>query len=160
MYRFIKPHHGEKVTPKETEESIQFYHDGECVAKHPISYEKNGRTTKNEHRSGREKSVIGITYEDAMEWAESLDPSVVEVVVKQFENRSPNSNPAKRACFNLQKLAQNYSNQSFILACQHQAAFNQFTYTAIKKCLQHKSHLVQIDAIQTQIPIDFRGEQS
>lgn len=151
---------GGKVTPKKTEENILFYHDGKCVAKHPISYEKNGRTIKNEHRSTREKAVIGITYSDAMEWAESLDPSVVEVVVKQFKGRSPNCSPAKRACFNLQKLAQDYSNQSFILACQHQAAFNQFTYTAIKKCLQHKSYLVQIDAIQTQLPIDFRGSQS
>ncbi|MDP5033297.1 IS21 family transposase [Paraglaciecola sp.] len=151
---------GKKVTPKLTGSEIQLYYDGECVAKHRISGENGGCTTSDGHRSVREKAVIGITYEDAVEWATALDQSVITLIAKQFENRSPHNAGAKRACFSLTKLAEAYGNVNFILACQHQASFNQFTYTAIKKCLQQKSYLVQHNAIQTQLPIDFRGRNS
>lgn len=80
---------GKKVGARVTRQTVQLFHDHDCVAEHSLNQEKGKHTTERTHQPEAHRAQGDRTPEAFRAWARSIGPSVLAFVEAQLDRPTP-----------------------------------------------------------------------
>lgn len=146
---------GEKIEARVGAQTVALFHQGRQIALHPRSDTKGEATTNPDHRPVSHKAFAQQSKAHFHQWATSIGPAAVDLVLAQFEAHSEHSLKGCRASSKLQKLCSQYGPQRFERACLCACDIQSRTVSSVRSILQCHLDKQEDDntPVQKQLPL-------
>jgi transposase len=124
---------GQKVKVLVSDQLVSIYHNGQCVATHPISAADRKYTTVKEHmKSSHQYYMENQDVVQLRSKAAAIDQPVLDVI-DRFLQRNDHPEQGLKSCQGILSLQRKYGAQALIWACKMAIETRCFTYRYIVK---------------------------
>jgi hypothetical protein len=138
---------------------VEVYHNNVCVAKHPRSNERRGKTTETGHMAPAHREYAALTVDKMRDWAQKIGPETLRMVEIIIRNES-HSELGCRKSHGFLNLSKKYSPRQLELGCNYAFANNIYHAEYIELIIKQQLPEEKPQAIST-IPAhdNIRGSE-
>lgn len=130
-YRLVS----EKIDVRLTADAVECFHNGQRVASHARSNEKNRHTTLTEHMPKGHREHAKWTPERIIHWVGKAGPSAAELAERIIASR-PHPEQGFQACRGLIRLGETHGADRLEAACERALAINSVCYKSVNEILR------------------------
>jgi len=149
---------GQKVKVLLTPELVSIYHNGQCVATHPITGDRKYTTVKEHMSSSHRHYLENQDVTTLRNRAFTIDEVVLEVV-DQFLQRNDHPEQGFKSCQGILALERKHGAKALIWACKMAVEIRCFTYRYITRIAENPYSGQQPELHQPPLPMhsNIRG---
>jgi len=155
------PYHyiGKKVKLLYTSTEVEIFLNYASLTVHPRDRKQYGYSTNIEHLASTHKYLTEWNPERFIKWAESIDESVKEFVIRLMESKS-HPEQSYKACQGVLGYERKVGRGRLINACKRAIEYENYSYHSIKTILENKYDQLTNTELLTEIPQheNIRGE--
>lgn len=126
---------GEKLDVRLTAEAVECFHNGQRVASHPRTQEKNRHSTQTEHMPEGHREHAKWTPERIIRWVGKTGPSAATLAERIIASR-PHPEQGFQACRGLIRLGETHGGDRLEAACERALAINSPSYKSVNEILK------------------------
>ena len=154
-YQYI----GKKVKLLYTSTQVEIFYNYASLTVHQRERKQYGYTTNTEHLASTHKYLTEWNPERFIKWAESIDESVKEFVIRLMESKS-HPEQSYKACQGVLGYERKVGRERLINACKRAIEYENYSYHSIKTILENKYDQLTYKELLTEIPQheNIRGE--
>ena len=155
------PYHyiGKKVKLLYTSTEVEIFLNYASLTVHPRNRKQFGYTTNTEHLASTHKYLTEWNPERFIKWADSIDESVREFIIRLMESKS-HPEQSYKACQGILGYERKVGRERLINACKRAIEYENYSYHSIKTILENKYDQLTYAELLTDIPPheNIRGE--
>jgi transposase len=155
------PYHyiGKKVKLLYTSTEVEIFLNYASLTVHPRNRKQFGYTTNTEHLASTHKYLTEWNPERFIKWADSIDESVREFIIRLMESKS-HPEQSYKACQGILGYERKVGRERLINACKRAIEYENYSYHSIKTILENKYDQLTYAELLTEIPPheNIRGE--
>jgi transposase len=155
------PYHyiGKKVKLLYTSTEVEIFLNYASLAIHARDRKQYGYTTNTEHLASTHKYLTEWNPERFIKWAESIDESVKDFVIRLMESKS-HPEQSYKACQGVLGYERKVGRERLINACKRAIEYENYSYHSIKTILENKYDQLTYAELLAEIPLheNIRGE--
>jgi transposase len=155
------PYHyiGKKVKLLYTSTEVEIFLNYASLTVHQRNRKQFGYTTNTEHLASTHKYLTEWNPERFIKWAESIDESVREFIIRLMESKS-HPEQSYKACQGILGYERKVGRERLINACKRAIEYENYSYHSIKTILENKYDQLTYAELLTEIPLheNIRGE--
>jgi len=154
-YQYI----GKKVKLLYTSTHVEIFYNYASLTLHQRHRKQYGYTTNTEHLASTHKYLTEWNPERFIKWAQSIDESVKEFIVRLMESKS-HPEQSYKACQGVLGYERKVGRERLINACKRAIEYENYSYHSIKTILENKYDQLTYTELSTEIPQheNIRGE--
>jgi transposase len=154
-YQYI----GKKVKLLYTSTHVEIFYNYASLTVHQRDRKQYGYTTNTEHLASTHKYLTEWNPERFIKWAESIDESVREFIIRLMESKS-HPEQSYKACQGVLGYERKVGRERLINACKRAIEYENYSYHSIKTILENKYDQLTYKELLTEIPQheNIRGE--
>ena len=154
-YQYI----GKKVKLLYTSTHVEIFYNYASLTLHQRNRKQYGYTTNTEHLASTHKYLTEWNPERFIKWAQSIDESVKEFIVRLMESKS-HPEQSYKACQGVLGYERKVGRERLINACKRAIEYENYSYHSIKTILENKYDQLTYTELSTEIPQheNIRGE--
>jgi len=154
-YQYI----GKKVKLLYTSTQVEIFYNYASLTVHQRERKQYGYTTNTEHLASTHKYLTEWNPERFIKWAQSIDESVKEFIIRLMENKS-HPEQSYKACQGVLGYERKVGRERLINACKRAIEYENYSYHSIKTILENKYDQLTYKELLTEIPQheNIRGE--
>jgi transposase len=155
------PYHyiGKKVKLLYTSTEVEIFLNYASLTVHPRNRKQFGYSTNTEHLASTHKYLTEWNPERFIKWADSIDESVREFIIRLMESKS-HPEQSYKACQGILGYERKVGRERLINACKRAIEYENYSYHSIKTILENKYDQLTYAELLTEIPPheNIRGE--
>jgi transposase len=154
-YQYI----GKKVKLLYTSTHVEIFYNYASLTVHQRMRKQYGYTTNTEHLASTHKYLTEWNPERFIKWAQSIDDSVKEFIIRLMESKS-HPEQSYKACQGVLGYERKVGRERLINACKRALEYENYSYHSIKTILENKYDQLTYKELLTEIPQheNIRGE--
>jgi transposase len=154
-YQYI----GKKVKLLYTTTHVEIFYNYSSLAIHQRDRKPYGYTTNIEHLASTHKYLTEWNPERFIKWAQSIDESVKEFIIRLMESKS-HPEQSYKACQGVLGYERKVGRERLINACKRAIEYENYSYHSIKIILENKYDQLTYPELLKEIPQheNIRGE--
>jgi transposase len=154
-YQYI----GKKVKLLYTSTHVEIFYNYASLTVHQRMRKQYGYTTNTEHLASTHKYLTEWNPERFIKWAQSIDDSVKEFIIRLMESKS-HPEQSYKACQGVLGYERKVGRERLINACKRAIEYENYSYHSIKTILENKYDQLIYKELLTDIPQheNIRGE--
>jgi transposase len=147
-YSVPHQHIGHRVDVRSSARMIEIFYQRQLIATHLRLYQRGQRVTLAAHRPERHRAHIDQSIERLIERAQQMDACVAQVLREQFHKKT-HPEEALRSAQGILRMAQDFSVQQLIAACQQAVILKTASYRSIKHLITAAQGAVHSTAVRS-----------
>jgi transposase len=155
------PYHyiGKKVKLLYTATEVEIFLNYASLTVHPRDRKQYGYSTNVEHLASTHKYLTEWNPERFIKWAESINESVKEFIIRLMESKS-HPEQSYKACQGVLGYERKVGRERLINACKRAIEYENYSYHSIRTILENKYDQLTNTELLTEIPQheNIRGE--
>lgn len=155
------PYHyiGKKVKLLYTATEVEIFLNYASLTVHPRDRKQYGYSTNVEHLASTHKYLTEWNPERFIKWAESINESVKEFIIRLMESKS-HPEQSYKACQGVLGYERKVGRERLINACKRAIEYENYSYHSIRTILENKYDKLTNTELLTEIPQheNIRGE--
>jgi len=154
-YQYI----GKKVKLLYTSTHVEIFYNYASLTVHQRDRKQYGYTTNTEHLASTHKYLTEWNPERFIKWAQSIDESVKEFIIRLMESKS-HPEQSYKACQGVLGYERKVGRERLINACKRAIEYENYSYHSIKTILENKYDQLTYTELSKEIPHhdNIRGE--
>ena len=150
---------GKKVKLLYTSTHVEIYYNYASLTVHQRDRKQYGYTTNTEHLASTHKYLTEWNPERFIKWAESIDESVKDFVIRLMKSKS-HPEQSYKACQGVLSYERKVGRERLINACKRAIEYENYSYHSIKTILENKYDQLTYTELFAEIPQheNIRGE--
>jgi transposase len=154
-YQYI----GKKVKLLYSSTHVEIFYNYASLTVHQRYRKQYGYTTNTEHLASTHKYLTEWNPERFIKWAQSIDDSVKEFIIRLMESKS-HPEQSYKACQGVLGYERKVGRERLINACKRAIEYENYSYHSIKTILENKYDQLTYKELLTEIPQheNIRGE--
>lgn len=154
-YQYI----GKKVKLLYTSTHVEIFYNYASLAIHKRDRKQYGYTTNTEHLASTHKYLTEWNPERFIKWAQSMDESVKEFIIRLMESKS-HPEQSYKSCQGVLGYERKVGRERLINACKRAIEYENYSYHSIKTILENKYDQLTYTELSKEIPQheNIRGE--
>lgn len=152
----------EQIMCRYTKNTVEIFHDNERIASHIRSYEKDKKTTVDNHMSKSHQAYANTTPDIFLKWAEEIGTGVLNIANEIIQSKK-HPEQAIKIFFGFKKLAKKYGRNRLNQACRRAMGLNCIGFkniaSILEKGLDSQPYLNEVEKPYTPHHENLRGAQ-
>jgi transposase len=155
------PYHyiGKKVKLLYTSTQVEIFLNYVCLTTHVRDRKQYGYSTSLDHLASTHKYLTEWNSDRFIKWAESIDESVKEFIIRLIESKS-HPEQSYKACQGVLGYERKVGRERLINACKRAIEYENYSYHSVKTILENKYDQLTYTELLSEIPQheNIRGE--